>query len=181
MKYLGFGIMMSTLALSLCACNMNETSDSKMSQAQEKTLDEANSRVGMPAVTNFSEKRILKQIYELRDKQKPTWFYTQALDGRKVCIGQGFGYPIPYATQYSNPQHLTNYDTPHGYQYEMTSQAEPNGLFMPSNAEGTWLLLLNPETGNAEPYYEENRVSASPFKLKGKIVAVDCETEKKKD
>jgi hypothetical protein len=46
-------------------------------------------------------------------------------------------------------------------------QSEPNGLFMPTTAEGTWVTCINPNsTGEIAPVYVEPRVIVSPFKLK---------------
>jgi hypothetical protein len=43
-------------------------------------------------------------------------------------------------------------------------QAEPNGLFMPSSAEGTWLMLLDSKN-EPHPVYIEPRIIVSPFSL----------------
>ena len=44
-------------------------------------------------------------------------------------------------------------------------QAEPNGLFMPSTAEGTWVICAGEKAGDIRPIYVEPRVIVSPFKL----------------
>jgi len=58
------------------------------------------------------------------------------------------GYGLPYATQYTHP-----------------SLADPNGLYTPSSAEGTWVLCLNPKTKEAEPQYIEPRIIVSTYPL----------------
>jgi hypothetical protein len=48
----------------------------------------------------------------------------------------------------------------------MLDQPEPNGLFMPNAADGTWILCLDPNTKDLQPVYVEPRVVVSPFTLK---------------
>jgi hypothetical protein len=60
----------------------------------------------------------------------------------------------------------------------LMTQAEPNGLYMPSGAEGTWVQMLDPDTNQVEPVYIEPRVTISPFRLHGHVVAQDCDTDK---
>jgi hypothetical protein len=44
-------------------------------------------------------------------------------------------------------------------------QADPNGLFSPAAADGTWVLCLNPRTRELSPLYVEPRIISSPFPL----------------
>ena len=44
-------------------------------------------------------------------------------------------------------------------------QADPNTLFSPPSAEGTWVLCVNPETNKPTPLYVEPKIIVSPFKL----------------
>jgi hypothetical protein len=143
------------------------TADNDARKAQEALQVQAMNSIGMPAITNFSERRQLKQIYELRDKAIATYTYLVGMDGKvgqKLCDSVGFG--IPYATQYTSPQRVArSTETPeHGN--VVLPQADPNTLFSPPSADGTWILCLNPETKQAVPLYVEPRVIVSPFKLK---------------
>ncbi len=71
------------------------------------------------------------------------------------------GRGIPYATQYTNPSKIDYYG-----QVVMTlPQADPNGLFSPAAAEGTWVLCLNPKNKKVVPIYIEPRIIVSPFAL----------------
>jgi hypothetical protein len=118
--------------------------------------------VGMPAITNFAERRQLKQIFELRDQNVATYTYLVGLDGKVgqlLCNSVGFG--IPYATQYTSPQRLAT--TSVGA--TTLPQADPNTLFSPASAEGTWVLCVNPETNKPTPLYVEPKIIVSPFKL----------------
>lgn len=49
--------------------------------------------------------------------------------------------------------------------YAVLPQADPNGLFSPASAEGTWILLKDPHGSDVKPVYVEPRVIVSPFKL----------------
>ena len=51
------------------------------------------------------------------------------------------------------------------YQYEQIPQPEPNGLFMPTSAEGTWVMLKDPNSDLVAPVYVEPRIVSSPFRL----------------
>lgn len=49
--------------------------------------------------------------------------------------------------------------------YATINQADPNGLFSPASAEGTWILMKDPNGDSVKPVYCEPRVICSPFKL----------------
>jgi len=139
------------------------SSDQEFQKQQEAVMKQAFNAVGMPAITNFAERRQLKQIFELRDQNVATYTYLVGMDGKvgqKLCNSVGFG--IPYATQFTNPQRPT-YSGTTGV--TTLPQADPNTLFSPPSADGTWILCLNPETNKAVPLYVEPKVIVSPFKL----------------
>jgi hypothetical protein len=83
------------------------------------------------------------------------------MTGKLIFIGKCIGYGIPYATQYSNPQKVYHEGSQYGL---ILPQAEPNGLFMPADARGTWVLLLDKD-GQPHPVYIEPDVIVSPFPL----------------
>ncbi len=150
--------------LMLAGCLEDERADKKAAIAQATTLNEAQAQVGMPAITNFQEKRMLKQVYELRDQTLATHAYiVNQFKGCLVYLGQSVGYGIPYAAQYSAPHVPYNNDARLGRTGD--DQPEPNGIFMPASAEGTWVNMLNPETKKAEVVYIEPQVMISPFRL----------------
>lgn len=78
----------------------------------------------------------------------------------------------PYATQYSAPEKDT-YVTTSSSVHHNVPQAEPNGLFMPVNAEGTWIMLVDPAGGGPKPVYVEPRAIVSPFRLKDQECAAE--------
>jgi hypothetical protein len=54
---------------------------------------------------------------------------------------------------------------PYGGNTYVLPQADPNGLFSPASAEGTWVMCLNPKTKKAEPQYIEPRVITTTFPM----------------
>lgn len=172
--------LITLLACGLSACDPSapQTADTKMANAQAASLAQANAEVTLPTIKNFTEKKIVHDIYEMRDDPHVlTWSYMQGIDGRLICLGRSVGYGIPYGVQFSNPQvQSENRFWTHDNDEVTMPQAEPNGLFMPETAEGTWLQLVNPENPNeVKPVYIEPRVTVSPFRLRGKAVSQDCE------
>ena len=127
----------------LGGCGKYVSSTAKESVQQEKIYEEAAAQLGMPSIKNFQEKRLLKQILELRDQTSlVTYTYIVAeYTGKPVYLGQSIGYGIPAATQYTNPQKTDYHNSNYGI---VLPQADPNGLYSPGTAEGTWVLLKNP-------------------------------------
>jgi|HubBroStandDraft_4_1064222.scaffolds.fasta_scaffold00019_92 hypothetical protein len=171
-----FILLIGSLAITLASCDepSTPTADQHMQQVQTQTTAEADREVGFPAIVNWAEKRQVKDLYELRDKNVPTWTYMQGIDGRLICMGQSIGYGIPYAVQFSNPQMKVRAGLGQYSGDMLMTQAEPNGLYMPADAEGTWVQMLDPTTQKVVPVYVEPRVTVSPFKLTGPVVAKDC-------
>lgn len=148
------------------------TSDDIQTQQQEILLKEGTSQTGMPAIKNFRERKLLKDILELRDQTGlVTYTYiANGMTGKLVFLCNSIGYAIPYATQYTSPQKIGDH-----YQsgYAVLPQADPNGLFSPSAAEGTWVMCKNPKGSDVRPVYIEPRIVVSPFELKADYSARD--------
>ena len=52
------------------------TTDEKQSREQAKALEQAHEQIGMPAISDFAEKRMMKDLYEARDnrsRRTRTW------------------------------------------------------------------------------------------------------------
>lgn len=149
----------------ISGCEPSTTSDSIQRQQSEVMLAEATAEVGMPAIKNFRERKLLKDILELRDQDGlVTYTYVfNELNGALVFLGETVGYGIPYATQFTNPQKLER--SPHLGDYNVIPQADPNGLFSPASAEGTWVLMKDPNGTEVRPVYIEPRIIVSPFRL----------------
>lgn len=145
-------------------CDNTPTSDDVQRKQSERLLAEGTAQVGMPAIKNFRERKLLKEILELRDQEglvTYTYLYNER-EGKLVYLGETVGYGIPYSTQFTNPEKS---EWHHNGGWINLPQADPNGLFSPGSAEGTWVLLKNPNGKEVEPVYIEPRIVVSPFKL----------------
>ncbi len=122
---------LALLGVALTGCDDFRNSDEKQRAQQERILQEGTAQTGMPAIKNFRERKLMKQIIEMRDQDGlVTYTYTvPETTGRPVFLCNSIGYGLPAAMQYTNPQ-----------KYEMSGatlpQADPNGLFSPDSAEG---------------------------------------------
>jgi hypothetical protein len=153
------------LMVMVSGCLEDTSSDNVQREQQETMLKEGTASVGMPAIKNFRERRLLKDILELRDQEGlVTYTYVfSELTGKFIYLGETIGYGIPYATQFTNPQKV-DYNGSSGVNVALP-QVDPNGLFSPSSAEGTWVLLKDPNGKDVKPVYVEPRIIVSPFKL----------------
>lgn len=143
------------------------TVDKTQTEQQSKLLKEATAETGMPSIKNFRERKMLKEILELRDQTglvTYTYLYNE-MQGKLVFFCHSVGYGIPYATEYTSPSRPAgNWETQMQGNIALP-QADPNGLFAPSSAEGTWILCKDPNGNDTRPVYVEPRVVVSPFKL----------------
>ena len=166
-----FLIAVFALIPCLAGCMEESVSDKREREQTARLTEQASTQVGMPGITRFTEKRNLKMLYELRDDPKLTTVaYIVDLNGHLHKFCDALGYGFPYATQFTNPQRDTYYGNGNAtsgtaVHFQMP-QPEPNGLFMPGAADGTWVMCLNPETKAVQPVYVEPRVIISPFPLK---------------
>ena len=161
---IGVGVLALFLLDSGCG-DEPPKSDSVQQAQQEKMREEANAQVGMPGVTNFTEMKLMRQLYELRDKEIATYAYVPDMTGRLWHLCDSIGYGLPYGTQFSNPDKIVTYGagTAAPWTSHVIPQSEPNGLFMPPTAEGTWVICGTAQ--DLKPVYVEPKVIVSPFKL----------------
>ena len=159
-------VMIPALALALAGCDEHKPSaDQVQRQQQEQLSMQGVMSVGMPAITRFAEKRMLKDILELRDQMHPTYTYLvgemNGTIGEKVCDSLGYG--ISGATQYTNPQKIEWRSSAGAYASGVLPQADPNGLFSPATTEGTWVMCKVPGSDKVMPQYIEPRVIVLSF------------------
>lgn len=161
--------------LAVAACKEDTSSAKREQKATMQLTEQASVAVGMPAIVNFTEKRQLKAVYELRDTANlVTYTYTVDLAGKrhKVCPTTSVGFGIPYATQYTAPKAArvvrplwSDGTTGSGAHTMEMDQPEPNGLFMPGSADGTWVLCLHPDGKSVAPAYVEPRIVVYTFPM----------------
>lgn len=145
-------------------CDIEPGAEQKQARETRQMLQELNNQIGMPNITEFYEKKMAKEIFELRDNSKLiTYAYFQNLDGKFVYLGQCIGFGLPYSVQYTNPKvyHVNGATLP---------QADPNGLYMPDGLSATWLMYINPETGDREIIYAEPNILVTQSKLPRRLV-----------
>jgi len=167
MKFITSTIMALATASLLVACGqaIQPTSTQIERKKQEELSLQGVQQVGMPAIVNFAEKRMMKDILELRDRSVATTTYIMDMNGKmhKVCDSVGFG--LPYATQYTNPQRVARGNETPEHGNVTLPQADPNGLYSPASADGTWVQCVDPKTKKATVVYIEPRIIVSPFPI----------------
>ncbi len=159
------------LIIGLLGCVEGESSDQKQANATERNLSELNRQVGMPNIANYQQKKLMKMIFELCDKEKLIChaYLKSDYTGKLIYLGKCMGFGIPFSAQYTSPQKLVNRygNTIKSTRYEphIMPQADPNGLFMPTSSSATWLMMINPKTNKPQPVYIEPEIVVSPFPL----------------
>ena len=135
------------------------SADNRQERATKKMALEAEKVVGMPDITNWTERKFAKDILELRDEAIATYTYIVDMHGKFHFVGESIGYGLPYSVQFTNPM-----------RYEINGatlpQPDPNGLFMPDGLSATWILLKDPDSGEVRPVYVEPQIFVSPFRLR---------------
>jgi hypothetical protein len=147
------------------------STDTNITRQMEAQMAEAARQVPLPDIVNWFEKRMVAQLYEMRDDPEfRTYSYIMTLDGAFVKICDSIGFGINASIQFSNPERMVHDERTGasglGYGAVFTPQAEPNGLFMPEGLAATYILCLDSESGEVKPVYVEPEVIVSPFPLK---------------
>jgi hypothetical protein len=170
-----FPLAVAIIAPLLMASTCDDKSGAtRESQQTQRLQEQAAVVVGMPAILNFAEKRMLKRIYELRDDPHyVTYSYYLDMfgDRHKACPGPSIGYPFPYSTQYTAPKapRIMSPLYPDGTQGTQhtwdADQPEPNGLYMPTSADATWIACYNATTKEIAITYSEPKIMTYPFPM----------------
>lgn len=144
------------------SCDSTPISQQIQNTQQERLNQEAVRQAGLPNIIHFREKKILKRIFEDRDKELPTITYVQDLNGHLHKFCDSVGYPISAATEYTSPGVVVW----GGNGGVLTPQEDPNGLFSAAVAEGSWVMCQNPTNPeDVRAVYSEPRLIGSPFPL----------------
>ncbi len=169
-------LMAFTMGMNSCTDGSKEGSaDQVQANASKKLQSEAQRQVGMPNITNFQQRKLMKMIQELCDQSDLiTYTYVKSeYTGRLIFLGQSVGYGVPFSAQFTNPERIVDTEIEGGVrnkvgdtgEVQVLPQADPNGLFMPTSSSATWIMLVNPEDGKFYPVYIETEITVSPFKL----------------
>lgn len=154
----------------IAGCNKKEvenTADDIQAQQTVTAMAEAQRQVGMPNIVNFQQRKLMKMIYELCDKEDLICYAYIKSDyqGKLFFIGKCIGFGIPFSAQFTNPEKVVHKRLYNGGSFGTLPQADPNGLFMPTSSSATWLMMIDPKTNKPRPVYIEPEIVVSPFKL----------------
>ena len=153
----------------ISACNKKEIGNADQIQAKQTatSMAEAQRQVGMPNIVNFQQRKLMKMIYELCDKEDLICYAYIKSDyqGKLFFIGKCIGFGIPFSAQFTNPEKVVHQRKYNGGSFGTLPQADPNGLFMPTSSSATWLMMIDPETNKPRPVYIEPEIVVSPFPL----------------
>ena len=153
-------VFMCVISFCFLGC-VDENTDRVQQKQTEKLMSEAQRQAGMPNIINFQQKKLMKMVYELCDKEDLiTYAYIKSdYQGKLFFIGKCIGFGIPFSAQYTNPERFDRF-------YRTTlPQPDPNGLFMPTSSSATWLMMIDPKTNKPRPVYLEPEIVVSPFPL----------------
>lgn len=155
--------------LILTGCSSINSNDDKQAKQTEQLQEQSTSKLGMPNIKNFYEKKILKEVMEDCDNSNLiTYAYLQSeMTGKLEYLGEAIGYAVPYSTEYTNPEYIADH---YSGGWAILPQADPNGLWKPQGVNATWLMLIDPVTKQAKPIYCEPNLIVSQFKLPKNMV-----------
>lgn len=156
--------------LFIVGCELDDKSaDSIQREQTERLMQEVNRQVGLPNIVNYQQKKLMKMIMELCDKEDLVCYaYLHSeYTGKLLYLGKCYGFGVPFSAQYTNPERLTN---PNWHDSPTLPQPDPNGLFMPTSSSATWLIFVNPETQEPSPGYLEPNIIVVPFILPNNLL-----------
>jgi hypothetical protein len=167
-------VMMMVMVMTVGCIDSGKKATAENTQAREtnKILAEIAREIGMPDIVNFQQKKLMKMIFELNDKEDLICYAYIKSDyqGKFTFVGQCIGYGIPFSAQYTNPSKIIDPDSIPGQGYYngegtpvVISQADPNGLYMPTSSSATWLIMVDPKTKEMRPAYFEPEIVVSPY------------------
>ncbi len=157
MKKILFGLLgVIVLCGTLVACD-NESTAQQDEQAIVNNSYDLLIKVLPPPVFSWAFERYLYiKIYEARQHAVNTYAYELSPYTGKIIWGcSSMGYPIPGATQLTNPDQISYWGQGGG---AVLPQPEPSGLFSPAEEAATWVPCVD-ANGNITPVYEENNIT----------------------
>ncbi len=161
------------VAITVCAplllaneggCDPKADTPSAVQQEQEiteRSQDQLMRNQPIPTFDWSLERHLLIQLYGARQRATATFSFVQSeYTGKVLWSCPSLGFPLPYATQLTNSvQPIWDHDI-HGTAGVTVALPEPNGLYPPASAEGTWVMCVDAK-GRITPRYEERRVTVT--------------------
>lgn len=147
-------------------------SDDQIERDLETMLLDGVRQVPLPAITNWTERRAVQYLYELRDDPNfTTYSYLFVpMTGQFVLLCNSVGFGINASIQMANPERVIDDGDSAGNGYGYLPQAEPNGLFMPEGLAATYVMCVDEENETIEPMYVEPEIIVTPFQLPANLV-----------
>lgn len=138
------------------------TAAQKEQATQNLQMDQFLRNQPVPSFDWSLERHMLIQLYAARQKATTTFSVVQSeYTGKVLWSCPSIGFPLPYATQLTNPMQLaghTYYSGTGSVSAIALPQQEPNGLFTPSQSDATWVPCVD-DKGRITPVYEEKHVT----------------------
>ncbi|MGL6174806.1 MAG: hypothetical protein ACRC1P_09415 [Cellulosilyticaceae bacterium] len=172
-KFAGL-LLVGVLSLGvLTGCTTEPTITNTEKAYTEQLMKQVNDEIGMPDITEFYEKKMAKEIFELRDDSSLICYaysYNE-MTGKYVYIGKCMGFGLPYSTQYTNPEMLQKGGgSSVGYWATTIKQADPNGLYSGDGLSATWLQMIDEETGERYIWYCEPTIVVTQNKVPIRLI-----------
>lgn len=147
----------------MCAANNEGCDGAPSARSKEAAIVERQNQLYVanqpPPVFDWSlERHLLTELYKARNNAVATYSYVRnQYTGKILSSCPSIGFPISAATQLTNPEMIAVRE----YQTGVVTlpQAEPNGLFTPTQSRGTYVMCVNAD-GQVEPRYYEEDVEA---------------------
>lgn len=99
MKKLLLILLALPMLLANSSCDADPTAEQRQAAKTSQAQNEADRQIGMPAIINFQERRMMKELYEKRDTELATHSYIiNSMKGCLVYLGASIGYGMPYAS-----------------------------------------------------------------------------------
>jgi len=159
MKKLILAVAVSTIALSMTACNDSQRrADAKNTERQQSQY-----ATGQP-VPSFDwslERHLTIQSYQLRNQKVSTHAVWRGLTSVIEGDCPSMGFTLPYDTSLTNPLKLAA----EWRDSSVIEQAEPNGIFLSKNSNATWVFCIN-DYGSIDPVLIETNVTTYPYPVK---------------
>lgn len=150
--------VLAVLAVLAVACSKPTSGSKQLTQDQQTAGSQQSIYTGSQPVElyDFSQEReTLLAIYRARAKTVSTWSVFLSAQGVPLTSCPSIGYPIPATTQLTNPDQLVRVNVGNGnYVDGVLSQAEPTGVYAPSDTEATYVVCLRSNGSNAIVYSE---------------------------
>ncbi len=157
---LGFVVVMCAGAGGNSCSQTPDSAAQREQYSQNRQMDQFLRNQPVPSFDWSLERHMMIELYSARQHATTTFSVVQSeFTGHVLWSCPSIGFPLPYATQLTNPSQVVfaHHPTEHDAA-GVVAQQEPNGLFTPATADGTWVPCVD-EHGKITPVYEERRVS----------------------